>query len=135
MPGDPTANTGACRKEQFHHYAALAGLGRNDPVRGRNPTEERRRRIEGDRAPLLEGDQAEDGHNALADLEVVEVLDELPGTSPAQVVDPVVAVGSGAELTDPAEHERRRSVDIHGPEDDVRIAHEPIAGISLLALA
>ena len=54
--------------------------------------------VDGERLARLERDQLEDGRDPITDLEVVEPVDELSRALPAEVVDPVVAVGRDPQL-------------------------------------
>lgn len=67
-----------------------------------------------DVAVVLELDQLEDRHHALADLEIVEPRSQLSRASAAEVVEQVVAVGRRAQLAQPAEDHRGRRRDRDG---------------------
>src|SRR4051812_49474434 len=59
-------------------------------------------------AICFESDQSEDRHHRLPHRKVFEAGDELSWAAAAPVVDPVVAIGRGAELAEPGEDGRGR---------------------------
>ncbi len=88
-----------------------------------------------DRAPGLEVDEPEDLHHPLSDLETLEPLGQPLRAAPAAVVEEVVAVGSSAQLAQPAEYDCAVGVHVDRAEERlVALVGEPVAGQSATAL-
>ena len=75
------------------------GIRGHDEIGPSNATKYRRRRVKGDRTACLESNQTKHRHEALADLQVVEPIDDPSRAAPAEIVDPVVAIRCDAKLT------------------------------------
>ncbi len=72
--------------------------------------------LEGNRAFPFEGYEVEDIHEALIAFEFGEVFGPCAGTASSEVINPIVAVRSNAELAEPAIDQVRRGFDRDGAQ-------------------
>ena len=133
-PHQPAERPARIAHAELGEETAGAVAARNDFVGPRDIAEDPRRRgprLETDREVMIlfKSDQIENPHHRLPDRKVFEAGGELSRTATAVIVDPVIAVGRGAKLAEPAEDRRGRCLDRDAPEvRGIEGAREVVAG-------